>query len=140
MLKRLAVWASPFVGGVATSTFLTLRCLAEGQTYSIASAFVVWLTRDTVIGYLIGLPTLFAIRRFGVVRVPFYVFATMVTAVPMGYILANPVTYAWTPTDQDFEHGPYWLLMCIYMACSGITGLVFSVGHRPTAHGSMICG
>jgi hypothetical protein len=124
---------SPLAGGVATSSFLTLRCIVEGQTYSIMSAFLIWLARDTIIAYVLALPALLGLRRLGVIRVLPYVITTMILAVPMGYVLANPVDYAWAPTDQDFEHGPYWLLMCAYMACWSFTGLAFCAGRQPAA-------
>ena len=48
----------------------------------------------------------------------------------MGYVMANPVEFAWTPSEVEFQHGPYWDSMIIYMALFGLTGLVYSLFAR----------
>ena len=50
---------------------------------------------------------------------------------PMGYVLAHPVEFAWTPSEVEFQHGTYWDSMIIYMAPFGLTGLAYSFLARP---------
>ncbi|MGM9481529.1 hypothetical protein ACS5PN_10090 [Roseateles sp. NT4] len=44
---------------------------------------------------------------------------------PIGHIMANPVDYRFSPTEEDFDHGPYADRMFIYMALHGLSGLTF---------------
>lgn len=46
-------------------------------------------------------------------------------ALPMGFIMANPVDFRFTPTEQDFNHGPNTADMVIYMALFGLSGLAY---------------
>ena len=54
----------------------------------------------------------------------------VIAALPMAYVLANPLIYAWTPTEEDFNHGPYWLVPGIYAFASSATGLLFGLGSK----------
>ena len=46
----------------------------------------------------------------------------------MGYVLANPLEFAWPPTETDFTHGPCWGGRLGYVALFGSTGLFFAAG------------
>ena len=133
-LNRLSVWLCPFAGGISAASFLTLKNLPYPSCgdfdCSAWAAFGVYLVRDTVLGYLIALPLLALSRYFGVKRIGIYMLISAVAALPMAYVLANPLTYAWSPTEEDFNHGPYWLVPGIYAFLSSSTGLLFGLGSK----------
>lgn len=118
--KRLAFWLSPFAGAIATSTFLVIR---NGEFD--AAAFSVWFSRDALLGYFIALPLLFFARVIGVRSVLAFMLVAAAAALPMAYVLAHPLTYAWTPIEADFVRSPYLLMPTIYALMSSITGLIF---------------
>ena len=135
MWKRFAVWMCPFAGGAATATYLTLKNLPFGYSdrFDMGMFFLVSFSRDTIANYLIALPLLLAVRWFyAKTTTSSYAVASGLAGLPVGYMLANPVAYAWLPTDADFTHGTYWLIMLTYMLCSCATGWLFSLGtNRP---------
>jgi hypothetical protein len=134
LVKRLSIWLCPFAGGISAASFLTLKNLPYPPCgYSVCSAwfaFGVYLARDTVLGYLISLPLLALARHIGVKSTGIYMLIAVIAALPMAYVLANPLTYAWTPTEEDFKHGPYWLVPGIYALVSSSTGLLFGLGSK----------
>jgi peptidoglycan/LPS O-acetylase OafA/YrhL len=119
-------WFSPFVGGVAPALFLFLRAAADSDGTSdfgtAASAFVIWSLRDLLVAYVLALPVVHLLLRVGVRRAALLWLAVAALGAPVGYILAHPLVYAWTPTDKDVRHGPYWGLMLGHMALFGLTG------------------
>jgi hypothetical protein len=120
VFKRLAFWLCPFAGAMATSTFLIIR---SGEFD--AAAFAVWFSRDALSGYFIALPLLFLARVAGVRSILAFMLVAAAAALPMAYVLAHPLTYAWTPTEEDFVRSPYLLMPTIYASMSSITGLIF---------------
>lgn len=46
-------------------------------------------------------------------------------ALPMGFIMANPVVFRFTPTEQDFNHGPHAADMLAYIGLFGLSGLAY---------------
>ena len=132
--KRLSVWLCPFAGGISAASFLTLKNLPYPPCgYFVCSAwnaFGVYLVRDTVLGYLISLPLLALARYFGVKSISIYMLVAVIAALPMAYVLANPLIYALAPTEVDVNHGPYWLVPGIYAFVSSSTGLFFGLGSK----------
>lgn len=132
--KRLSVWLCPFAGGTSTASFLTLKNLPYSPCGDFACsawfAFGVYLVRDTVLGYLIALPLLALARYFGVKSISIYMLVAVIAALPMAYVLANPLIYAMWPTEVDLTQSPYWLVPGIYAFVSSSTGLLFGLGSR----------
>jgi hypothetical protein len=130
--REVATVLSPVAGGLAPALWLWLHNGA-GTTALAIGGPCVWAMRDLLVSYLVALPVLLLCRRGGV-RKPgaLWLVSSMVGA-PIGYVLANPVDFAWAPTEADFAHGPHWGLMVGYMALFGLSGLLFDFGarHRP---------
>jgi len=130
--REAAAVLSPAVGGVAPAFWLWLRNGAGIDAISIGGPCV-WAMRDTLISYAVALPVLVLCRRFGIRGlISLWLVAALIGG-PMGYVLANPVEFAWTPTEADFTSGPYWNVMLGYMALFGLTGLFFATGTKRRA-------
>ena len=127
--RTAAAVLSPLVGGVAPAVWLWLRVGAKFDESAI-SGVCVWAIRDIVISYVIVLPVLLLCRRIGARRAVSLWLVAALVGYPMGYVLANPVEYAWMPTEADFAHGPYWDVMLTYMALFGLTGLPYALGRE----------
>jgi hypothetical protein len=91
------------------------------------STFVVWFSRDLILALFLAIPVVaFAYHR-GLKRpLALWALATVVAA-PMGYVLANPVTFAWSPTEADFLLGPRWGDMALYVGLFGLSGLTYGM-------------
>lgn len=115
--------------------YLLIQNLIDGEDSSnLLGTFTVWFFRDPLISYLFTLPVLWICLCFGVKSLlGFWGVGTIIGA-PVGFILANPVYYAWTPTDEDFLLGPYWHNMVIYMVLFGLVGLAYYFSSRPRLH------
>ena len=118
---------SPLMGGIAPAVWLWLRNGAEINESAI-SGVCVWAIRDILISYVIALPALMLCRRLGARRAVSLWLVAALVGWPMGNVLANPAEYAWTPTEADFAHGPYWDVMLTYMSLFGLTGLLYGLG------------
>ncbi len=127
--RTAAAVLSPLVGGVAPAVWLWLRAGARFDESAI-SGVCVWAIRDLLISYVIALPVLLLCRRIGVRRAVSLWLVAALVGYPMGYVLANPVEYAWTPTEADFAHGPYRDVMFTYTALFGLTGLLYAFGRE----------
>lgn len=92
------------------------------------SGVCVWAIRDMLISYVIALPALILCRRLGARRAVSLWRVAALVGWPMGNVLANPVEYAWTPTEANFAHGPYSDVMLTYMSLFGLTGLLCGLG------------
>lgn len=125
--SRTLRWFAPVVGGVAPAVFLMLRALPDSEFGGLISAFVAWVARDLVLAYLAALPVVYVMCRLGVRQAALLWAVVAALGAPIGYVLAHPVRYAWTPDAKDFEHGPYWSVMLGYMALFGLTGLAYGV-------------
>ncbi|MCK9687422.1 hypothetical protein [Scleromatobacter humisilvae] len=123
--REAAAVLSPAVGGVAPALWFWLRNGAGFDAISVGGPCV-WAIRDMLISYAVALPVLVLCRRFGIRSlISLWLVAALIGG-PMGYALANPVEFAWAPTEADFTHGPYWGLMLGYMTLFGLTGLLFA--------------
>jgi hypothetical protein len=127
--RDAAAVLSPAVGGVAPAFWFWLRSGAGIDAVSIGGPCV-WAIRDMLISYTVSLPMLVLCRRFGVRRLGALWLVAALIGGPMGYVLANPVEFAGTPTEADFTHGPYWGVMFGYMVLFGLTGLFFAAGTK----------
>lgn len=138
MLRRdQLIWLSPVIGALAPATYFAVRSSLAGRSSEILIAFAFWVLRDLILGYCMALPVLAVLRRFGAERIGLMWAAAALVGAPMGYVLANPVTFAWTPTEEQFEHGPYWFDMLIYMVLFGLSGVMYAYLHRrwaPSKH------
>jgi hypothetical protein len=45
----------------------------------------------------------------------------------MGFVLANPLAFAWTVEERDVAHGFYWALMFGYALLFGSFGPLYSL-------------
>jgi hypothetical protein len=120
------VWMSPIAGAVAPALYLVARSALSDNVGNLPGAFAVWAFRDLIIGYCATLPVLAIFWRIGTRNPALFWMAATLMGGPMGYVLANPVEFAWSPTEMDFQHGPYWSVMLAYMALFGLSGLAFS--------------
>jgi hypothetical protein len=134
MLKWSAIWMSPVAGGFVTAAFLTLRNIhypySEAANSFFSIFFIVDLCRDTVANYFFALPLLLVARRFNLRSLLCYACISALAGLPVAYMLANPIDYAWQPSDEDFVHGPYWFFMFTYLFFSCTTGLLFGLGAK----------
>jgi hypothetical protein len=127
--KKL-IWLTPLAGGMSPALYYSIHGMFDPQVVDLFAAFAVWVIRDGVIAYAFALPALLIGRRLGVRNAfAFWLIAAM-TGARMGYVLANPVDYAWTPSEQDFAHGPYWSRLAVHMALTGLTGIAFAALSR----------
>ena len=130
--REAAAVLPPAVGGAAPAFWFWLRIGAGIDAISVGGPCV-WAIRDVLISYAVALPVLMLCRRFGVQRlISLWLVAALIRC-PMGYVLANTAECAWTPTEADFTHGPYWSVMLGYMALFGLTGLFFATGTKRRA-------
>lgn len=127
--RKTAAVLSPLVGGVAPAVWLWLRAGARFDEYAIPGVCA-WAIRDMLISYAIALPALMLCRRLGAKRAITLWLTAALAGYPMGYVLANPVEFAWAPTEAEFAHGPYWDVMLTYMALFGLTGVLYSAGRE----------
>ena len=127
--RTAAAVLSPLVGGVAPAVWLWLHIGANFDESAI-SRVCVWAIRDILVSYVVALPVLLLCRRIGARRAFLLWLVAALVGYPMGYVLANPVEYAWVPTEADFAHGPYWDVMFPYMALFGLTGLLYALGRE----------
>src|SRR5258706_10846813 len=94
------VWLSPVVGALAPTIFLSVRSMLDGATEIAGATIAFWVSRDLVIGYAATLPVLAVLRSLGARHpVSLWAIAALVGG-PMGYVLAHPVEFAWTPTEE----------------------------------------
>jgi hypothetical protein len=130
-IASLIRWFAPLVGGLTTATFLCIHAsLRPGGSYGLVDAFLVWSVRDVLLAYGLALPCLLIARRLGLRGIVVSWFVAASAGLPMGYVLANPLQYAWTPEEQDFVHGPYWGIMLAYASLFGLSGVLFSMCER----------
>jgi hypothetical protein len=130
------VWLSPIVGALALAIYFSVHNLLDGTASELPGALVVWVLRDLALGYLLALPVLALLRRLGASHFASFWAAAALAGGPMGYVLANPRVFAWSPTETQFQHGPYWSTMLVYMVLFGLSGLAYSYLGKlpPSAH------
>jgi hypothetical protein len=127
--RDAATVLSPVAGGLAPALWLWLHNGA-GTTALAIGGPCVWAIRDLLVSYVIALPVLLLCRRGGVHKPGALWLVAPVVGAPIGYVLANPVDFAWTPTEANFAHGTDWGLMVGYMALFGLSGLLYAFGAR----------
>jgi len=121
----------PLFGGISPAIYFYIKGISNGgDTSNLLGAFTVWAFRDLLISYLFTLPILWICRRFGVTSIVGFWSVGAIVGAPMGFVLANPIQFAWTPTDQDFLISPYWHDMVIYMVLFGLTGFGYYFSSR----------
>jgi hypothetical protein len=124
MQRSKLLWLCPLAGGAAAAAFLTLRLLPHDQALFF---FTVAFVRDSLANYVLALPLLFFARWLGLKHVLVYGLISILSALPLGWMLSHPIPYAWDWTEADFAHGPYWFVLSGYMFCSVTTGLLFGI-------------
>ena len=127
---------------MATATFLTLKNVPFGECGDFDCRwwffFAVSLIRDSSANFLIAFPLLFMAWRIGIKNVLSFISIAAVGALPVAYVLANPLTFAWTPADKDFVNGSYWLVPGIYVLFSSTTGLLFDLVQKALSQAANI--
>ena len=127
----LAIWFVPLVGALSPAIVVAIQLLvlSSGQA-DVRGELAVWFFRDAFLGYSVVLPVVSILRRLGFTAPALLWVAAAMVGLPMGYVLANPVEYTISPTDEEFQHGPYWPGMYIYAALFGLTGLAYGIVHQ----------
>ena len=127
----LAVWLTPIVGALVPAIVVAveLLVLSRGQA-DVRGELAVWFFRDALLGYTIVLPVISIARRIGFTAPASLWLVAALVGLPMGYVLANPVEYEFTPSEEEFQHGPYWWRMYIYAVQFGLTGLAYGILHK----------
>ena len=123
--RAVQIVAAALAGGIAPAVWLCLKNESQAVTAQIMSGAFVWFARDLTVSLVVTVPAMSLACRFGLKRPSvLWAIASLIGA-PIGYALANPLQYAWTPTEEAFTHGPYWVDMAIYMALFGVAGPIF---------------
>ena len=127
----LAIWFAPLVGALAPATVVAIQLLVlSGGQADVRGEMAVWFFRDAFFGYSAVLPVVSIVRRLGFTApTSLWVVAALV-GLPMGYVLANPGEYTFSPSEEEFQHGPYWQRMYIYAVLFGLTGLAYGILHQ----------
>jgi hypothetical protein len=71
-----------------------------------------------------GLALMLAYRRGLRQPIALWLLAAL-CALPLGFVMAHPADFRFSPTEEDFVHGPYWRDMVIYMALFGLSGFAY---------------
>lgn len=100
----------------------------DWRSDEVVSFLTVWALRDLVIALLIGVPVLAVAQKAGVKSPAVFWCVAVIIACPMGFVLANPAAFAWSLSEEDFQHGAYWDRMVSYVVLFGLMGLVFGKG------------
>ena len=95
-----------------------------------ASFYEPGFVRDTLANYALVLPMLLIARRLGFRDLGFFILIGVIGALPVAYCLANPLEFDYSPTYEDFVHGPYWMEAGFYALLGSVTGVVFWLGSR----------
>lgn len=125
--RDAATILSPALGGIAPAFWLWMRNGAGGNLLAIGGPCI-WALQDLLISYAVALPVLLLCRRHRVTQPVALWFVAAVIGAPIGYMLANPLVFAWTPEEADFISGPHWSHMAGYMALFGLSGLAYALG------------
>lgn len=125
---------SSLVGAISPGIWLSLRNATAAHPMLDIDSLAAWCSRDLLLSLLLALPALAFARHCGLRR-PLALWAVAAAAgTPMGFVLANPVTFAWSPTEADFLLGPRWGDMATYMVLFGLAGLVYGTLHSLCRH------
>ena len=132
MRRRLGKYASPFVGALAAAAyFFALHFLSRGASTSIAGLvdeFWRRLSIYAVASYLIFWPPLLLAEWLGLKSRWHFAALSGLCATPWGYVYADPASFAFTLTDADFAHGPYWSVMWMFVLCFCLMGYTYATG------------
>ncbi len=127
-----AVWLSPFAGALAVAVFLTVRALVTPGRVGAMYAFLVWFIERAAVGYVCTLPLLGIAYRAGLRHIAGFMLLASMAAIPLEHYTSTPIN-AWHPTDEELDHGIYWVTFLPSLFLASLTGAAFAWGvSRPT--------
>ena len=125
-------------GGVAPGLYFgVLGVISTGTFEDLGGFLFTWGARDALLVCLLALPVLVLSRRLGLSHPALLWAISALVGIPMGYVIANPAEFAWSPSEEDFEHGMYWGSLVAYAVFFGASGLVYGIGKTERMAGEM---